>query len=64
MKKKTLKRKVKLYWVDWYNSCGICYRSTTDCTWADVLQCRKTARLLGETIKYEHYRTVEYDYSV
>ena len=63
MSKKIIK-KVKLYWVDWYNSSGFCYRSSRDLTWADVLQCKRTAKQLGETIKYEHFRTVEYDYSI
>lgn len=60
---KKITKKIKLYWVDWYNSSGFCYRSVRDCTWAQVLECKRTARLLGETIKYEYLRTVEYDYS-
>lgn len=46
-------KKQKLYWVHWYTSSGFCYRSTHDCTWEDVQNCRRTARALDETIKYE-----------
>ena len=60
---KKLIKKVKYYSVDWYNSSGFCYRTTTNCTWNDVLECKRTAKMLGEKIKYEHTHTREYDYS-
>jgi hypothetical protein len=50
MKTKTVRRKI--YSVDWYNN-GFCYRTTTGCTWEQVQDCKRTARLLGEKIKYE-----------
>lgn len=53
------KRKVKIYWVDWYRN-GYCYRSTSECRWEDVIDCKRTAKLLGEKIKYECYRVEEY----
>lgn len=45
-------RKQNLYWVDVYSN-GFCYRSVSNCTWEDVKELRKVAKLLGETIKYE-----------
>ena len=51
-----IKRKAKIYSVDWIRN-GFCYRTTMGCTWQDVLECKRTAKLLGETIKYEHYNT-------
>lgn len=51
-----IKRKAKIYSVDWLRN-GLCYRTTMGCTWEDVLECKRTAKLLGETIKYEHYNT-------
>ena len=53
---RTIKRKTKIYSVDWIRN-GFCYRTTMGCTWENVKDCRKTAKLLGETIKYEHYDT-------
>lgn len=41
-----------LYYVDWYTEGGFCYRTTSNCTWADVLACKRQAKWLGETIKY------------
>jgi hypothetical protein len=29
------------------------------CTWEDVKDCKRTAKLLGEKIEYEHYDTRE-----
>jgi hypothetical protein len=34
------------------------------CTWEDVKECKRTAKLLGETIKYEHYDTKVDEYKV
>lgn len=53
--------KVKIYSVDWIRD-GFCYRTTMECTWEQVKSCKHTASLLGETIKYEHYRTEVYNY--
>ena len=50
MKTKIIRRKI--YSVDWYNN-GFCYRTTTGCTWEQVQDCRRTARMLGEKIRYE-----------
>ena len=49
-------RKTKIYSVDWIRN-GFCYRTTMGCTWEDVKDCKRTAKLLGETIEYEHYDT-------
>lgn len=57
-------RKTKIYNVDWYLSNGFCYRTTTKCKWADVLQCKKVAAMLGETIKYEHVDTIIDEYII
>ena len=44
--------KVKYYTVHWYRN-GFCYRTTRGCEMDDVKNCKHTAKLLGETIKYE-----------
>lgn len=49
------------YTVHWYRN-GFCYRSTTDCRKDDVENCKRTARLLGETIKTELERVIKYEY--
>lgn len=51
-----IKRKTKIYSVNWYRG-SHCYRTTMGCTWEDIKNYRRTAKLLGETIKYEHYDT-------
>ena len=48
--------KTKIYSVDWYHN-GFCYCTTKGCTWEDVKECRRKAKFMGETIKYEHYDT-------
>ena len=44
--------KTKIYNVDWYRG-DWCYRTTTGCKWEDVKDCKRAAKLMGETIKYE-----------
>ena len=44
-------RKINTYWVDWYIG-NWCYRSTHGVTWEQVKEMKKTAKMLGETIKY------------
>ena len=44
-------RKANTYWVDWYRD-NWCYRSTHGVTWEQVKEMKKTAKMLGETIKY------------
>ena len=56
MKKKIVK--TKIYSVDWIKN-GFCYRTTMECTWEDVKNYKRIAKLLGEKIKYQHYRTRE-----
>ena len=56
MRRKKIVRKTKIYSVDWYHG-DHCYCTTMGCTWEDVKNCRRTAKLMGETIKYEHYDT-------
>jgi hypothetical protein len=56
MKKKVVK--TKIYSVDWYHG-DHCYCTTMGCTWEDVKECRRRAKLMGETIEYEHYDTRE-----
>ena len=51
MKRKITRRK-NIYTVDWYRN-NWCYRTTTDCDWETVKECRQAAKLMGETIKYE-----------
>ena len=55
--------KEKRYDIDWYLSNGFCYRTTRNLTWKEVLNCRKIAKSLGETIKHSYSHTVEYTYS-
>ena len=44
--------KAKYNTVHWYRN-GFCYRTTLGCNTDDVKNCKHTAKLLGETIKYE-----------
>ena len=52
-------RKTKVYTVNWLRN-GFCYRTTVDCDWEWVKQCKRAAKEMGETIEYEfdHYRYV------
>ena len=60
---RTIKKKTKIYSVDWYHG-DHCYRTTMGCTWEDVKDCKRAAKLMGETIKYEHYDTKVDEYKV
>lgn len=60
-KKKVYKE--KRFTIHWYRN-GFCYRTTTDCKREDVLHCQRTAKLLGESIKVELERIVEYEYTI
>ena len=55
--KRTIKRKTKIYNVDWICN-GFCYRTTMGCDWKAVKDCKRIAKLLGEKIEYQfdHYR--------
>ena len=53
--------KVKYYTVNWYRN-GFCYRTTRGCDMDDVKNCKSTAKLLGEAIKYELEKVVTYEY--
>lgn len=55
---KKVVKKTKIYSVDWMRN-GFCYRTTLGCTWQGVLDCKRTAKLLGEKIKYEYLYTRE-----
>lgn len=55
--------KVKYYTVDWYSN-GFCYRTTRGCDMEAVKDCKRTAKLLGETIKYELEKVVNYEYHI
>lgn len=44
--------KQNLYWVNIYRN-GFCYRSVHSCTWEQVKELRRNAKMLGETISYE-----------
>ncbi len=48
-----MKSMKKTYLVRWFLDNGFEYKATSGCHWEDVLKCRKLARALGETIKYE-----------
>lgn len=41
---------------------GFCYRTTLDCPWSAVLDAKREAKMLGETIEYEYERTIEHKY--
>lgn len=53
--------KVRIYTVNWYSN-GFCYRTTRGCDMDAVKNCKRTAKLLGETIKYELERIETYEY--
>jgi hypothetical protein len=63
MAKKKKVVKTKIYSVDWYHG-DHCYCTTMGCTWEDVKECRRRAKLMGETIKYEHYDTKVDEYKI
>lgn len=49
------------YIVHWYRN-GFCYRTTMDCPKDYVENCKRTAKLLGETIKTELDRIIKCEY--
>lgn len=63
-KPKTKVIKEKLYWIDFYNSSGHCYRSRYDCTKEYVDECRKMAKITGEKIKVELWRVRTHEYTI
>ena len=44
---RTIKRKTKIYSVNWYHG-SHCYRTTIGCTWKDIKNYRRTAKLFDE----------------
>lgn len=51
------------YWVydiDWILSNGFCYRSTLNLTKGQLNDARRTAKVLGETIKVTEKRYIKY----
>lgn len=51
----------KRYYVNCYRN-GFCYASHSDCDWEAVKKFKAIAKMLGETITYEHTHTVKYEY--
>jgi hypothetical protein len=51
----------KRYTINWYRN-GFCYRTTMDCTKEYVNNCKKLAKLIGETIKIELEQTIKIYY--
>ena len=43
---------------------GFCYRTTLDCPWSAVLEAKRLAKLLGETVEYEFEGIREYSYTI
>ena len=60
---KKVVKKTKIYSVDWIRN-GFCYRTTMGCTWEDVRDCKRQAKLMGEAIKYEQYNTRVEEYRI
>ena len=52
----------KRYNVEWYSN-GFCYRTILDVPFEEVKNMRLTAKLLEETIKIEHTKTIKYEVS-
>ena len=48
------------YTIHWYRN-GFCYRTTTDCPKDYVEACKRTAKVLGETIKTELERIIKHE---
>ena len=46
-----------LYYIHFYRN-GFCYRTTHSAKWEDVLNEKKLAKLLGDTIKHEFQEKV------
>lgn len=42
----------KLYTIHWYRG-DWCYRTTMGCPWSHVLEMKRLAKVLGDTIKHE-----------
>lgn len=55
-------RKKKMYFVDWYRN-GFCYKTTSNCPYSYVKECRKLARELGEKVEVTYSHTITEDYS-
>lgn len=51
----------KRYYVNCIRN-GFCYASHSNCTWDDVKNYKKIAKLLGETITYELTHVNKYEY--
>lgn len=51
----------KRYTIHWYRN-GFCYRTTNDCPKDYVENCKRIAKLLGETIKTELDRVIKHEY--
>ena len=64
MAKRTIYRTEKRYNIDFYTSSGFCYRTTMDCPYSYVKECRAIAKALGETIKVEYNRTIKHKYTL
>lgn len=54
---KKIRRMEKRYTINWLYH-GFCYRTTLDCPYSAVLEAKRTAKLLGETIEYEYSHTI------
>lgn len=52
---------INKYDVDWVRN-GFCYRTTRNCTFGQVIECRRIAKLLGEKIEYTYSHTEKIEY--
>jgi hypothetical protein len=62
-KKKTIIRKEKRYTIH-YISNGFCYRSRCNCPYSYVVEQRRLAKMMGETIEVEYECTITHEYSL
>ena len=53
----------KRYTVHFFTPGGFCYKSTGDCPYSYVKECRAWAKENGSKIEVEYERTIKHDYS-
>jgi hypothetical protein len=61
---RTIRRTEKRYIIHFINSRGVCYRSLGGCPYSKVVEERRWAKILGETIEVEYERTIVHKYTI
>ena len=61
---RTIRRTEKRYIIHFINSRGFCYKSLGGCPYSKVVEERRWAKILGETIEVEYERTIVHKYTI